>query len=89
MSRLSGSATLDRVLNNLGEAITPETAARILALEPDPEVEERLDYLSERSTEGLLTEEERAEYEGVVFMGDFVMLMKRQAKAVLSQHSQK
>jgi len=84
MTSLSGSATIDRVMNNVGDTMTPDFARRIVALQPDPELDERLDYLSARSEAGELTEEERAEYESVILMGDLISLMKRRAKRILN-----
>jgi hypothetical protein len=53
---------LDELLDDLTRDVSPEVVARIARLRTDPDVQKRLDYLAERSTEGLLTKSERREY---------------------------
>jgi hypothetical protein len=45
-----------------------------------PSVQDRIDYLSERANEGLLSEEERAEYESLVNAADFISILKLKAR---------
>jgi len=44
-----------------------------------PEVQERADHLADRATEGLLSDEERAEYEALIEAADFIAILKLKA----------
>jgi uncharacterized protein YnzC (UPF0291/DUF896 family) len=52
----------------------------VLNLRPDPELQDRIDELATKSTEGQLTTAERAEYEGYVRANKFVAILRRQAR---------
>jgi hypothetical protein len=54
----------------------------LVALRADPEVQERIDYLADRSTEGRLTADERAEYETYVSFIDFISLLQAKARRI-------
>ena len=47
----------------------------ILSFKPDPALVERIDLLADKCTEGELTAEERAEYEGYVKANSFLGIM--------------
>lgn len=53
----------------------------VLAAEPDRALRDRIEVLAEKSTEGLLTEEECAEYEGYVRANKFIATLRREAVA--------
>jgi hypothetical protein len=59
-------AVLDQVLEPLVQGLTPEVARRIAALRASPEVQRRLDELADKSSEGTLSAEQRADYETLV-----------------------
>jgi hypothetical protein len=84
MNSLSGTATIERVLHSVGDTMTYESASRIASLNPDPEVEERLNVLAERSSGGLLTEEERSEYESLVIAGDLIAILQSHAQSMIA-----
>ena len=46
----------------------------------DEKLQMRIEELAEKSTEGFLTEQERAEYEGYVRANKFVAILRRQAE---------
>ncbi len=50
----------------------------------DPEVAVRLEYLAERSTEGALSDEERAEYQALVSGIDFVAALQARARRIVN-----
>ena len=70
------------LLEALSGAIGLDSAARLVALETDPAVEARLDFLGEKANEGTLTPEERSEYEDSVQLIDIISIL--QAKARMS-----
>jgi hypothetical protein len=78
---------LDRYLDPLTEALSPEVAQRILELKPDENVVARVQYLGEKANSGSLTEAERDEYQSLADMGTLVALLKAKARRFLAQHS--
>ena len=46
----------------------------------DPAVQSRIDTLAERANNGVLSEEDRAEYEAFINAGDFTSILKLKAK---------
>ena len=65
------------------EIISPSKAEEIVEFRADPELQARIEELAIRSTEGQLTETERAEYTGYVRANKFVAILQRQARQLL------
>jgi hypothetical protein len=61
------------------------SARRVLALGVSASVQEKVDILAERANEGLLTDDERAEYEALIDAEDFVAILKLKAGRQLSE----
>lgn len=74
----------ERLLNPLTDALSPEVAQRLLNLRTDPVVQQRVDYLADRCNEGLLTPEEREEYQTLVAAADLIAILQRKARTILS-----
>ena len=53
----------------------------------DAEPQARIEELAQESTEGELTEDERAEYAGYVRANKFVAILKRQAQQIANSPS--
>jgi hypothetical protein len=81
---LSIGSALDQVLDPLSRCLDAESARRVLALGVSPSVQERVDTLAERANEGLLSDDERAEYEALINAEDFVAILKLKARRQLS-----
>jgi len=75
---------LARLLKPIGLCLTAEVAQALVNLRADPSVQNRLDELADKSTEGTLTEDEQAEYEAYVHALDFIAVLQSQARNVLS-----
>ncbi len=60
------SAAFDRGVRPVLRIVLPDKTEAVLNYRADPELQRRIDDLAAKSTEGQLTEEERAEYEGYV-----------------------
>ena len=69
------------------EIVLPDKADAVIRFRADPELEARIEELARKSTEGQLTEEERAEYAGYVRANKFVAILKRQALHVANSNS--
>jgi len=85
MSSTSTIEVLDRVLHPVTESLTPESAARLATIQADPVTQARGDELADRNSEGLLTPEERAEYEFYVRFFDFLAVLRARARALLGR----
>jgi len=75
---------LDRFLQPLTEAFTPEVARKIAELRADPETQARVDELAEKSNEGKLTAEEEAEYKGYIEAADIIAVFQTKARRFLA-----
>lgn len=77
--------TLDRLLDPVRDCLTPEVAARIVALRADETAQARLDELAERNAAGTITSGERAEYESLVQAGNLIAVLQAKARAALAK----
>jgi uncharacterized protein YnzC (UPF0291/DUF896 family) len=64
--------------------VLPEKAEAVLRFRADPELQARIEELAGKSTEGQLTETERAEYAGYVRANKFIAILRRQARQLIS-----
>lgn len=64
----------------MAEMVFPDKAQVVLGFRPAPELQARIEELAAKSTEGQLTEAERAEYAGYVQANKFVAILKRLAR---------
>jgi hypothetical protein len=78
---------LDRYLDPVTDALSPQAAQSILGLEPAPEFVTRVKELGEKSDAGVLTEAEREEYRALADAGTLVALLKSKARRALARHS--
>jgi hypothetical protein len=72
-------------LEPVGQALNPEASRRLLSLRADDRAQERVEELADRNTEGLLTAEERAEYENMVAAAAVINVLQAQARAKLAE----
>lgn len=77
---MSAEAAFHRGITPLLHLLLPGKEDAVLTTSPDQELRARIDELATKSTEGNLTSEERAEYEGYVRANKFVALLKREAR---------
>ncbi len=75
---------VERLVSPLGECLTEESARRLLALKPDPDLQAHVDEMATRHTEGRLTPEEEAEYGRFVSYATFVAILKSKARQLLA-----
>ena len=76
---------LDRFIDSLSECLTPESARRLIEFRADAATQQRVDELADKNTEGLLTPEERAEYEAFVEASTFIAILQAKARALLAR----
>ncbi|HEY2147746.1 MAG TPA: hypothetical protein VGH32_07395 [Pirellulales bacterium] len=76
---------LDRLLDPVGQILTPEVARNLVKLRFSAKDRARIDKLARRCNEGLLTEKERREYETYVNAIDFISILQAKARARLKE----
>lgn len=69
------------------EIVLPDKAQAVLSFRGDPQLQARIEELAVKSTEGQLTEPERAEYEGYVRANKFIAILQRQARQIAGSQS--
>lgn len=72
----------DEILDPVAGCLTPEVAARILAIRIDPRVQARVDELAASAAAGTLSEAERTEYEDLIEQADMLGIVKSLARQV-------
>lgn len=75
---------LDRLLDPVRDCFTPEVASRISRLRADAAVQHRLEALAIKNAEGVISPDERAEYESLVSVGNLVAILQAKARAVVA-----
>ena len=83
MSVTSEATAFDRGVGPLLRLVLLDKAEAVLNFRPESALGERIEELAAKSTEGELSDEERAEYEGYVRANKFVAILRRQARQLL------
>ena len=83
MANPIGATVLDSLLDPLSRCLDPESARRVTEFRIDPEVQARIDTLAERANDGILSDEERTEYEAFVNAADFISILRLKAQRQL------
>jgi hypothetical protein len=76
-------STLDRLLDPVGRCLTPEVARAFVDLRADPEFQNRLDELADKSTSGQLTAQEQAEYDLYLAAISVVTVLQSMSRTLL------
>jgi hypothetical protein len=77
----------DRGVGPVLRIVLPEKAEAVLRFRAAPKLQARIEALAGKSTEGQLTETERAEYAGYVRANKFVAILQRQARQLKKSRS--
>ncbi len=80
MGNVSVPTTLDGLLESLSRCLDAESAQRVAEFRIDPVVQARVDVLAEKANDGLLTDDERAEYESFINAADILSILKVKAR---------
>ena len=80
METLPEITAFDRGVTPVLKQVLPGRIDDVLAFQSDPALQERIEELASKNTEGELTDAERAEYAGYVRANKFVAILKRQAE---------
>ena len=87
MDTPSEIAAFDRGVRPLMQILLPEKTEAVISFGADPELQERIDELAERSAEGQLTEAERSEYAGYVRANKFVAILQQHARRLMESRA--
>jgi len=77
----------DRGVRPVLQIVLPEKAEAVVNFRADPKLQARIEELAGKSTEGQLTEAEKAEYTGYVRANKFVAILQRQARQLVGSES--
>ncbi len=83
---MSAISYLDRFLDPVTEAFTPELARKIAELHADPELENHIAVLRRKANEGTLTPEEDAEYKDFIEAVDVISIIQAKARQYLTKN---
>lgn len=87
MSARIASNVLNRFVRPDEPDLSPEMARHILDFKLSDAERGHLSDLADKSGDGLLTADERAEYESLVVLGEFLTLMRSKAQRFLEHQS--
>jgi hypothetical protein len=80
-------AAFERGVRPVAQIVFPDKAQAILGFSPAAEIQARIEELAGKSTEGQLTDAERAEYEGYVRANKFIAILQRLARQMYAAPS--
>ena len=83
---MAATTYLDRFLEPMTEALTPDVARVIANLRVDRETEAEVQRLREKANEGVLTSDEEAAYRDFVEAVDVISIIQSKARRFLARH---
>ena len=83
MTTTPATTAFDRGVRPILQIVLLDRADAVLNFRPDPALQARIEELAAKSTEGELTAQERAEYEGYVRANKFIAILQRQARQMV------
>lgn len=78
---------LDRFLEPVTDAFTPEFARLVVQLRADPDLEAEIDLLRQKASEGTLSHEEEEAYKDFVEAVDVISIIQSKARRFLARRS--
>ena len=84
---MSDIALLNELLDPFAECLDAEPAQRVIAFDVAPAVQHKVDELAEKANEGMLTEEERSDFEALINAADFIAILKLKAQGRLASNA--
>ena len=84
---MSTASYLDRLLDPVTEAFTPELARRLADLRADDDIQAEIAVLREKANEGTLRPDEEAAYKDLVEAIDVISIIQSKARRFLARHA--
>lgn len=88
MSENQTTRVLNQLVGPICRTINPASAQAWVQLQVDQAVQDRVEVLAEKCNKGMLSAEEREEYETYIRASNFIGLLKAEARVYLKNHSQ-
>lgn len=82
---MSTTTYLDRFLDPLADAFTPEFARKLADIRIDSELQAYVDQLATKANDGTITENESAEYKALIDAADLVSVLQIRARRFLAE----
>ena len=82
---MSTTSYLDRFLDPVAEAFTPELAHRLADLRADEEMQAEIELLRRKANEGTLTPDEEVAYKDFVEAVDVISIIQSKARRFLAR----
>ncbi len=79
------SSAIEMVASQLGQCLTREVARDIAGLRAHASLQDRIDSLAEKNSEGRITPEELEELEGYVSAATFLSVLQAEARRLLRE----
>jgi hypothetical protein len=79
------TAGIDSLLDPLSACLDAESARRLADFRIDAGVQTRIDQLAERANQGLLSDEDRTEYETLINTAEIIAILQIKARRRLSE----
>ena len=83
---MSTVSYLDRFLEPVTEAFTPEFARHLVNLRADDEIKAEVEILRQKANDGRLTPDEEASYKDFVEAVDVISIIQSKARRFLANH---
>ena len=84
---MSKTALLDQLLDPFTQCLDAESAQRVAEFGIAPAVQQLVNALAERANEGVLTDDERTDYEALINAADFIAILKLKAQRRLGSNA--
>ncbi len=75
--------SIEQLITPVGQCLTPEVAERLVLLCAAPGLQQQVDVLADKANRGVLSEDERHDYEQYVSFSQFVTLLQIEARNLL------
>ena len=86
MKDASSLDVLNDILDPLSRCLDAESARRVAEFRVGPAVEEKIRVLAEKANEGLLDEDERADYEAIINTAEIISILKLKTQRQLKSN---
>lgn len=84
MSQTLSPSLLDRLLEPVGNTMSPDFARELVDYRATPDVQARVDELADKCNEGELTDAERDEYDDYLQAFHLIEILQRKARRTLA-----
>lgn len=87
MSANLDTSAFDRSTEPLLRILAPEQLEQIVQFRADEALQDRIDELASKCTEGTLTDEEQGDYQGYIRANSFIATLQARARKLLASRN--